>query len=61
MDRTVAGRRWLGHGGGAPGMNGELVFEPNGEYVIVILSNFDPPAAGAVLGFIMNTLPPATP
>ena len=61
MDRTVAGRRWVGHGGSAQGMNGELVFEPNGGYVIVVLSNFDPPAAGVVLGFIIKTLPATTP
>lgn len=61
MDRTLAGRRFVGHGGGAAGMNGELVFEPNGGYVIVVLSNFDPPAAGNVLNFIANHLPPRTP
>jgi CubicO group peptidase (beta-lactamase class C family) len=61
MDRVVAGRRFVGHGGGAAGMNGELVFEPNGGYVIVVLSNFDPPAAGSVLNFIVNNLPPSTP
>lgn len=61
MDRVLAGRRFVGHGGSAPGMNGELVFEPNGGYVIVVLSNFDPPAAGGVLNFIANHLPPPTP
>ncbi|HEX8212481.1 MAG TPA: serine hydrolase domain-containing protein [Longimicrobium sp.] len=60
MDRMVGGRRFVGHGGGAPGMNGDLVFEPNGGYVVVVLSNFDPPAATQVVGFILNRLP-ATP
>jgi CubicO group peptidase (beta-lactamase class C family) len=60
MDRVVGGRRFVGHGGGAAGMNGELVFEPNGGYVVVVLSNFDPPAAGQVAAFILNRLP-ATP
>lgn len=57
MDRYVGGRRWVGHGGGAAGMNGELAFEPNGGYVVVVLSNFDPPAAGQVANFILSTLP----
>jgi D-alanyl-D-alanine carboxypeptidase len=57
MDRVVGGRRWVGHGGSAPGMNGELVFEPDGGYVVVVLSNFDPPAAGQVLNFILPRLP----
>jgi CubicO group peptidase (beta-lactamase class C family) len=61
MDRVIAGRRWVGHGGGAAGMNGELVFEPNGGYVVVILSNFSPPAATQVLNFITNNLPSSTP
>lgn len=54
----LGGRRFVGHGGGAPGMNGELAFEPDGGgYVIVVLSNLDPPAAGWVLGFITDRLP----
>lgn len=58
FDRVVGGRRFVGHGGGAPGMNGELAFEPDGGYVVVVLSNFDPPAAGQVAGFILGRLPP---
>ena len=57
FDRTVAGRRFVGHGGGAPGMNGDLAFEPNGGYVVVVLSNLDPPAAGQVATFIRERLP----
>ncbi len=56
-DRVVGGRRFVGHGGGAPGMNGELAFEPNGGYVVVVLSNLDPPAAGQVAAFILGSLP----
>jgi D-alanyl-D-alanine carboxypeptidase len=58
MDRVMAGRRFVGHGGSAAGQSGELVFEPNGEYVIVILANFDPPLAGLLLNFIGMELPP---
>jgi len=61
MDRIVGGRRWVGHGGGAAGMNGELAFEPTAGYVVVVLSNLDPPAAGQVASFILNSLPTSTP
>ena len=61
MDRVVGGRRWVGHGGGAAGMNGDLAFEPNGGYVVVVLANLDPPAAGQMAAFILNRLPTSTP
>ena len=61
FDRVVGGRRFVGHGGGAPGMNGDLAFEPNGGYVVVVLSNLDPPAAGQVAAFILDRLPTPTP
>jgi CubicO group peptidase (beta-lactamase class C family) len=57
FDRVVGGRRFVGHGGSAPGMSGDFVFEPNGGYVVVVLSNLDPPAAGQVAGFILSRLP----
>jgi hypothetical protein len=60
-DRVVGGRRFVGHGGGAPGMNGDLAFEPHGGYVVVVLSNLDPPAAGRIAAFILNRLPTAAP
>jgi CubicO group peptidase (beta-lactamase class C family) len=60
QDRIVFGRRVVGHGGGAAGMNGELAFEPNGGYVVVVLSNLDPPAAGQVAAFVLNRLPTPT-
>ena len=57
IDRVVNGRRIVGHSGGALGMSGDLAFEPNGGYVVVVLSNFDPPAATQMSNFILNTLP----
>lgn len=39
---------WSGHGGGAPGMNAELQIDPKTGYVIAVLSNYDPDAAGIV-------------
>jgi hypothetical protein len=57
IDRVQVGRRLVGHGGSFPGMSGELSFEPNGRYVVVVLSNFDPPAAARTEAFILNRLP----
>jgi CubicO group peptidase (beta-lactamase class C family) len=56
-DRVLAGRRFVGHPGGALGMSGDLVFEPAGGYVVVVLSNFDPPAATELTGYILPRLP----
>jgi CubicO group peptidase (beta-lactamase class C family) len=53
-------KRSFGHAGGAPGMNGDLrVFQESG-YVIVALSNLDPPAASRVADFIAARLPLAS-
>lgn len=56
-DRTVNGNRCFGHNGGAPGMNGDLEICPDSGYVVAVLSNLDPPAAGRVADFITNRLP----
>jgi CubicO group peptidase (beta-lactamase class C family) len=50
-------RRWFGHGGGAPGMNGDLRIYPESGYVVVALSNLDPPAASAMTRFAAARLP----
>lgn len=47
----------IGHGGGAPGMNGDLRIYPNSGYIVVSLSNFDPPAAQRLSDFIASRLP----
>jgi D-alanyl-D-alanine carboxypeptidase len=57
MDRTSGGVRSYGHGGGAPGMNGELAIYPRSGYVIAVLANLDPPAAQRIASFIGNRLP----
>ena len=54
IDRAVGGLRVVGHGGGAPGMNGELMIEPESGTVVVVLANMDPPAASRVANFIAN-------
>ena len=56
-DRLMNGTRCFGHGGGAPGMNGDLRICPTPGYVVAVLSNLDPPAATRVSGFIVNRLP----
>ena len=57
MDRNVHGVRSFGHGGGAPGMNGDLEIYPESGYVIAVLANMDPPAAQRIADFIANRLP----
>lgn len=44
-EMEIAGRRSIGHSGGAPGMNAVLRAIPDLELVVVVLSNFDPPFA----------------
>ncbi len=56
-DRIINGTRCFGHNGGAPGMNGDLEICPSDGFVIAVLSNLDPPAAGRVADFIANRLP----
>lgn len=56
-DQTVNGTRCFGHNGGAPGMNGDLAICPRAGYVVVVLSNLDPPAAERISEFITNRLP----
>jgi D-alanyl-D-alanine carboxypeptidase len=56
-DANINGTRCFGHGGGAPGMNGELKICPGPGYVVAVLANMDPPAASRVADFITNRLP----
>jgi len=55
--RDVDGNGWVGHGGGAPGMNGDLrIYLPSG-YVLVVLANLDPPIAQRVADYLDARLP----
>lgn len=56
-DQTAEGRRFWGHGGGAPGMNGDLRMFPDSGYVVVVLANRDPPAAQTLAAYISDRLP----
>jgi CubicO group peptidase (beta-lactamase class C family) len=57
IDRTEGGVRCFGHGGGAPGMNGDLEICPQSGYVIAALANLDPPTAQRMTEFIAARLP----
>ena len=47
----------MGHGGGAPGMNGDLEIYPKSGYVVAVLANEDPPAAQRISEFLGPRLP----
>jgi len=49
--------RSYGHGGGAPGMNGDLRIYPQLGYVVICLSNLDPPAATRLVDFFTLRMP----
>jgi hypothetical protein len=38
-------------------MNGQLEICPSDGYVVAVLANLDPPAAGRIADFITNRLP----
>jgi CubicO group peptidase (beta-lactamase class C family) len=55
--RDAEGNGWVGHGGGAPGMNGDLrIYLPSG-YVVVVLANLDPPVAQRIADYLDARLP----
>ena len=56
---TDPSTRW-GHGGGAPGMNGDLRVFPELGYVVVVLANLDPPAAQVLADFFTLRMPVET-
>ena len=51
-DRAPDGWGAVGHGGGAPGMNGELRIFPASGLVVAVLANLDPPAASRAWMFV---------
>lgn len=55
--RDAGGNGWVGHGGGAPGMNGDLRIYPKSGYVVVVLANLDPPASLRVADYLDARLP----
>jgi D-alanyl-D-alanine carboxypeptidase len=57
--RDPEGNRRVGHGGGAPGMNGDLRIYPKSGYVVAVLTNIDPPAAQRISDYLDARLPTA--
>jgi D-alanyl-D-alanine carboxypeptidase len=55
--RDEAGNGWVGHGGGAPGMNGDLRIYPKPGYVVAVLANIHPPAAQRISEYLDPRLP----
>lgn len=49
--------RRFGHGGGAPGMNGELRIYPASRTVVVVLANIDPPVATQLADYYEQIMP----
>jgi CubicO group peptidase (beta-lactamase class C family) len=55
--RDKDGNGWVGHGGGAPGMNADLRIYPKSGFVVAVLANMDPPAAQRISQFLDYRLP----
>lgn len=55
--RDSGGDGWVGHNGGAPGMNGNLRIYPHRGYITVVLANMDPPAAERIADWLGARLP----
>lgn len=60
-EQTVGERRFIGNGGGAPGVNAEFRFEPSGAHTVVVLANSSPPAATDLLTAVLNRIAGASP
>jgi len=48
FEEIVNGQRQVGHGGAFSGINAELRMYPSNGYTVVVMSNYDPPAATLV-------------
>jgi CubicO group peptidase (beta-lactamase class C family) len=55
--RDAGGSGSVGHGGGAPGMNGDLKIYPKSGYAVAVLANLDPPAALQISEYLDTRLP----
>jgi CubicO group peptidase (beta-lactamase class C family) len=56
MENHVDGKRVVGHGGGAPGMNANLDMYWDTGYTVVVLANLDPPIAQQVNNYIRDRI-----
>jgi CubicO group peptidase (beta-lactamase class C family) len=51
-----SGRHNIGHGGGSRGINGALAIIPENGYTVIVLANYDPPAADGMAKEIADFL-----
>ena len=51
-ERFVDGKRVVGHGGGAPGMNCDLRMYWDSGYTVIVMSNFSPPVAQQISRYV---------
>jgi len=56
MEEQMSGHTVRGHGGGAPGINSDLKIFWDGKYVVVVMGNYDPPAAQDIASAIARFL-----
>jgi Beta-lactamase len=56
FDETINGHRVVGHSGGASGINSRLHMYLDLGYTVVVLSNYDPPAATQVTDWLGDIL-----
>lgn len=52
------GSPWYGHGGSAPGVNGEFACYPESGYLVTVLANRGHPHAANIAEFVGSRLPP---
>ena len=52
-EQTAGTRRFVGNGGGAPGVNAEFRLEPDTGLIVVVLANSSPPSATRLLQDIL--------
>ena len=52
QEQSIGDVRYVGHAGDAPGISAELRMIENSRYVLIVLSNFDPPTAPAAADFV---------
>jgi CubicO group peptidase (beta-lactamase class C family) len=55
-EQIVGARRFVGNGGGAPGVNAEFRIEVPGDAVVVVLANTSPPSATELLMDVLDEL-----
>lgn len=56
FDSVEGGQRIVGHGGGAPGMNTDLLIYWNAGVTLIVLTNLDPPIAQRVSHYLQARL-----